>query len=64
MTITEKEECQDLFIYHGLREDTKAQARLPETMLDSHIRLNQPEKRLFSQQLDNPKCSIGAESVL
>ncbi|MGK0528189.1 MAG: ATP-dependent helicase HepA, partial [Alteromonadales bacterium] len=55
MTITEKEESQDLFIYHGLREDTKAQARLPETMLDSHIRLNQPEKRLFSQQLDNPK---------
>ncbi len=55
MTITEKEESQGLFIYHGLREDTKAQARLPETMLDSHIRLNQPEKRLFSQQLDNPK---------
>ena len=55
MTITEKEESQGVFIYHGLREDTKADARLPETMLDHHIRLNQPEKRLFSQQLDHPK---------
>ena len=55
MTITEKEESQGVCIYHGLSEDTKAQVRLPETMLDSHIQLNQPERRLFSQQLDNPK---------
>lgn len=55
MTITDREESQGVFIYHGLREDTKSQARLPETMLDHHIRLNQPEKRLFSQQLDHPK---------
>ncbi|MEC8376565.1 MAG: RNA polymerase-associated protein RapA [Pseudomonadota bacterium] len=55
MTVAEKEESQGVYIYHGLREDTKAQVRLPETMLDHHIRLNQPEKRLFSQQLDHPK---------
>ncbi|MEQ3640393.1 MAG: RNA polymerase-associated protein RapA [Alteromonas sp.] len=64
MTVTESEESQGVFIYHGLREDTKAQARLPETMLDHHIRLNQPEKRLFSQQLDHPKWFDLRESAL
>ncbi|APE04861.1 MAG: RNA polymerase-associated protein RapA [Alteromonas sp.] len=64
MTVTEKEESQGVFIYHGLREDTKAQSRLPETMLDHHIRLNQPEKRLFSQQLDHPKWFDLRESAL
>ena len=55
MTVTDVEESQGVVIYFGLREDTKAQTRLVEAMLDHHIRLNQPEKRLFSQQIDHPK---------
>ena len=55
MTISEIEESQGVCIYFGIREDTKAQVRLSETLLDHHIRLNQPEKRLFSEQLDHPK---------
>ena len=55
MTVSEVEENQGVIIYHGLREDTKADVRLSETLLDHHIRLNQPEKRLFNNQLDKPK---------
>ncbi|WP_438499379.1 RNA polymerase-associated protein RapA [Alteromonas australica] len=55
MTISDIEESQGVCIYSGIREDNKAQVRLSETMLDHHIRLNQPERRLFSEQLDNPK---------
>jgi len=55
MTVTDIEVTQGVCIYAGIREDTKAQARLSETLLDHHIRLNQPEKRLFSEQLDHPK---------
>lgn len=55
MNVTEVEESQGVLIYMGIREDTKAQVRLPETFLDHHIRLNQPEKRLFNMQLDHPK---------
>ncbi len=55
MSVTEVEESQGVLIYMGIREDTKAQVRLPETFLDHHIRLNQPEKRLFNMQLDHPK---------
>ncbi|MCU7553014.1 RNA polymerase-associated protein RapA [Alteromonas sp. ASW11-19] len=55
MTVTDTEETQGALIYHGLREDTKADARLSEALLDPHIRLNQPEKRLFNNQLDKPK---------
>ena len=55
LTVSEVEENQGVIIYHGLREDTKADVRLSETLLDHHIRLNQPEKRLFNNQLDKPK---------
>ncbi len=48
-------ESNGVLIYHGLREDTKETARLPETFLDHHIRLNQPEQRLFNFQTDTPK---------
>lgn len=55
LTITEVEDHNDVLIYLGFREDTKEQVRLPETFLDHHIKLNQPEKRLFNGQLDAPK---------
>ena len=55
MNITDIEESQGVYIYSGIREDTKAQVRLSETLLSHQIRLNQPEKRLFSEQLDHPK---------
>ena len=55
MTVDEVEDSDGVFIYHGLRHDTKASVRLPEPQLDHHIKLNQPEKRLFSHQLDAPK---------
>lgn len=55
MTVTDIEESQGVCIYSGIREDNKAQVRLSETLLDHHIQLNQPERRLFSEQLDNPK---------
>ncbi|RDV27962.1 RNA polymerase-associated protein RapA [Alteromonas aestuariivivens] len=55
LTVSQVEETQGVLVYHGLREDTKANARLPETLLDHQIRLNQPEQRLFNFQLDSPK---------
>lgn len=55
LNISEVEEVNGVLIYHGIREDNKAQAKLPETLLDHHIRLNQPEQRLFNNQLDLPK---------
>ena len=55
MNVTDIEENQGVYIYSGIREDTKAQVKLSETLLSHHIRLNQPEKRLFSEQLDHPK---------
>jgi ATP-dependent helicase HepA len=48
-------EQQGVLIYGGLREDTKQPATLAEPMLDHHIRLNQPEKRLLNFQFDAPK---------
>lgn len=48
-------EQQGVLIYHGLREDTKQAVTLAEPNLDHHIRLNQPEKRLFNFQFDHPK---------
>ena len=48
-------EQQGVLIYHGVREDTKQAATLAEPNLDHHIRLNQPEKRLFNYQFDHPK---------
>ncbi|MEW9798435.1 RNA polymerase-associated protein RapA [Alteromonas sp. CYL-A6] len=55
LTVSDIEESAGALIYTGIREDTKALVRLPEPQLDHHIRLNQPEKRLFSHQLDHPK---------
>ncbi len=48
-------EQQGVLIYHGVREDTKQATTLAEPNLDHHIRLNQPEKRLFNYQFDHPK---------
>ena len=53
--ITEVVDCEGVISYRGIREDTKQDAKLHETQLDHNIRLNQPEKRLFSNQLDDPK---------
>ncbi|MBD3586031.1 RNA polymerase-associated protein RapA [Salinimonas sp. HHU 13199] len=55
MAVTDTEISQDVVIYHGTHTDTGETTRLPETMLDHHIRLNQPEQRLFSMQHDIPK---------
>jgi ATP-dependent helicase HepA len=44
-----------LYIYSGTRTDTKEKASIIEVALDHNVRLNQPEKRLFSGQLDSPK---------
>ena len=55
LAITDVEVHNDVLIYKGFREDTKEPTRLPETFLDHHIKLNQPEKRLFNGQLDAPK---------
>ncbi|MBF7073871.1 RNA polymerase-associated protein RapA [Glaciecola sp. MH2013] len=44
-----------LYIYSGVRTDTKEKASIIEVALDHNVRLNQPEKRLFSGQLDSPK---------
>lgn len=51
-TVTEK---QGVLIYQGIREDTKQNTTLAEPNLDHHIRLDQPEKRLFNFQFDHPK---------
>lgn len=55
MIVASNEEHNGVLTYHGFREDTKEPARLPEPLLDHHIKLNQPEKRLFNLQLDAPK---------
>ncbi|WP_100656225.1 RNA polymerase-associated protein RapA [Alteromonas flava] len=55
LLVSHIEEQDGVLSYHGIREDTKQDAKLHEIQLDHHIRLNQPEKRLFSGQLDDPK---------
>ncbi|MDM7861687.1 RNA polymerase-associated protein RapA [Alteromonas sp. ASW11-36] len=55
LSISEVIEHSGVVRYVGLREDTKQDAQLHETQLDHNIRLNQPEKRLLSGQLDDPK---------
>ena len=60
LDITRIEDRQGVLVYFGIREDTKQDAQLHETQLDHHIRLNQPEKRLFSGQLDDPKWFDGS----
>ena len=55
MTITDTEISRDAIIYYGERHDTGETVKLPETLLDHQIRLNQPEQRLMSMQHDKPK---------
>ena len=55
LMITEVIACDGVNSYSGIRDDTKQNATLHETQIDHNIRLNQPEKRLFSYQLDDPK---------
>ncbi|WP_370256186.1 RNA polymerase-associated protein RapA [Marisediminitalea sp.] len=54
MCVDTVSEQQGVLIYQGLREDTKQSVTLAEPNLDHHIRLNQPEKRLFNYQFDHP----------
>jgi ATP-dependent helicase HepA len=44
-----------LYIYSGVRTDNAEKASIIEVSLDHNVKLNQPEKRLFSGQLDSPK---------
>ncbi|GBL03864.1 RNA polymerase-associated protein RapA [Glaciecola sp. KUL10] len=44
-----------LLVYSGTRLDTEEAATIVEVALDHSMKLNQPEKRLFSGQLDSPK---------
>ena len=44
-----------LYIYSGVRTDTEEKASIIEVSLDHNVKLNQPEKRLFSGQFDSPK---------
>lgn len=44
-----------LYTYSGLRLDNGEEASIMEVTLDHNVKLNQPEKRLFSGQLDSPK---------
>ncbi len=46
---------QGVVLYQGTRVDTGEAVSLSEVRLDHHLRLNQPQQRLFSLQLDVPK---------
>lgn len=43
-----------LYTYSGIRTDNGEQATIIEISLDHNVKLNQPEKRLFSGQFDSP----------
>lgn len=55
MTITDTQISHDAIIYFGTRHDNGETQKLPETLLDHQIRLNQPEQRLMNMQHDKPK---------
>jgi ATP-dependent helicase HepA len=54
ITINEVIEQDNLLTYIGLRSDTKEIAHVVEVALDPQVKLNQPEKRLFHGQFDDP----------
>ncbi|WP_412971664.1 RNA polymerase-associated protein RapA [Glaciecola sp. MF2-115] len=53
--ITDVTNQDGLYIYSGIRVDNGEKASIIEIALDHNVKLNQPEKRLFSGQLDSPK---------
>lgn len=54
ITINDVIEQDNLLTYVGLRSDTKEIAHVVEVALDPQVKLNQPEKRLFHGQFDDP----------
>jgi ATP-dependent helicase HepA len=54
ITINEIIEQDNLLTYIGLRGDTNEIANVVEVALDPQVKLNQPEKRLFHGQFDDP----------
>lgn len=54
VTINEVLEQDNLLTYVGLRGDTNEIAHVVEVALDPQVKLNQPEKRLFHGQFDDP----------
>ncbi len=48
-------EQEGLYTYSGERQDSKENASIVEVALDHHVKVHQPEKRLFLGQLDDPK---------
>jgi ATP-dependent helicase HepA len=55
MTIEEVIEQDNLLTYVGSRSDNNQQAHIVEVALDPKVKLNQPEKRLFHGQFDDPQ---------
>ena len=51
-TVSEVETVGDILIYHGQREDNDEVVSVKEIMLDHHVRLNNPEARLFTGAYD------------
>jgi ATP-dependent helicase HepA len=54
ITINEIVEQDNLLTYIGVRGDNKEVAHVVEVALDPQVKLNQPEKRLFHGQFDDP----------
>ncbi|MCW8109335.1 RNA polymerase-associated protein RapA [Alteromonas ponticola] len=54
-TVTDVQEKQGVLIYEGIREDTKETVTISEALLSPLVQLNEPEQRLFNNQLDLPK---------
>lgn len=55
IVIDEIVEQDNLVTYIGKRCDTNETAQIVEVALDPQVKLNQPEKRLFHGQFDDPK---------
>lgn len=54
ITIESVNEIEQLITYSGKRTDNKELAHIIEVSLDPMVKLNQPEKRLFHGQFDDP----------
>ncbi len=54
-TVTTVNEQQGVLVYEGIREDTKESVTVSEALLSPLVQLNEPEQRLFNNQLDLPK---------
>ncbi len=54
-TVTAVNEQQGVLVYEAIREDTKESVTVSEALLSPLVQLNEPEQRLFNNQLDLPK---------